>query len=64
LARDLFMYCFFKKGFEFSPKSFMHLAPVTLKDNIVVNAAGLTYTDFLKKILEDKLSINTEAFMK
>lgn len=36
LGRDLFMYCFYQLGFDFSPKSFMHLAPTAVKDSIVV----------------------------
>ena len=36
LGRDLFMYCFYQLGFDFSPMSFMHLAPTAVKDNIPV----------------------------
>lgn len=36
LGRDLFMYCFYQLGFDFSPLSFMHLAPVAVKDSIKV----------------------------
>lgn len=36
LGRDLFMYCFYQLGFDFSPISFMHLAPTAVKDNIVI----------------------------
>lgn len=36
LGRDLFMYCFYQLGFDFSPLSFMHLAPTAVKDNIIV----------------------------
>jgi hypothetical protein len=36
LGRDLFMYCFYQLGFDFSPLSFMHLAPVAVKDYIKV----------------------------
>lgn len=36
LGRDLFMYCFYQLGFDFSPLSFMHLAPVAVKDSIIV----------------------------
>ena len=36
LGRDLFMYCFYQLGFDFSPKSFMHLAPTAVKDSIIV----------------------------
>ena len=36
LGRDLFMYCFYQLGFDFSPLSFMHLAPTAVKDSIIV----------------------------
>ena len=36
LGRGLFMYCFYQLGFDFSPRSFMHLAPVAVKDSIIV----------------------------
>lgn len=36
LGRDLFMYCFYQQGFDYSPLSFMHLAPTAVKDNITV----------------------------
>lgn len=36
LGRDLFMYCYYQLGFDFSPISFMHLAPTAVKDNIPV----------------------------
>jgi len=40
LGRDLFMYCFYQMGFDFSPISFMHIAPVAVKDNISVPRNG------------------------
>ena len=36
LGKDLFMYCFYQFGFDYSPISFMHLAPTAVKDNIPV----------------------------
>ena len=36
LGRDLFVYCFYQLGFDFSPMSFMHLAPTAVKDNIKI----------------------------
>lgn len=36
LGKDLFMYCYYQMGFDFSPISFMHLAPTAVKDNIIV----------------------------
>ncbi len=40
LGRDLFMYCFYQLGFDFSPLSFMHLAPTAVKDNIIVQRSN------------------------
>ena len=40
LGRDLFMYCFYQLGFDFSPYSFMHLAPTAVKDSIIVERKG------------------------
>ena len=49
LGRDLFMYCFYQLGFDFSPISFMHLAPTAVKDSIIVerdqNQALKTWTE-------------------
>lgn len=39
LAKDLFMYCFYQHGFDFSYKSFMHLSPTEVKENIKVERA-------------------------
>lgn len=36
IGKGLFMYCFYQMGFTYSPISFMHLAPVRVKDSIVV----------------------------
>lgn len=36
IATDLFLYNFYKLGFNFSPKAFMNLAPTEVKENIKV----------------------------
>ena len=64
LAKDLFMYNFYKVGFAFSPKAFMHLAPVAVKEAIVVDNDGTTYKEFLNKVLKGEIMVNSEAFMK
>lgn len=64
IAKDLFMYNFYKVGFAFSPKAFMHLAPVAVKEAIVVDNDGTTYKEFLNKILKGEIMVNSEAFMK
>jgi len=45
------MYCYHKSGFAFGSKSFMHLAPVVVKDAVAVNfdtENPISYTDFLR----------------
>lgn len=37
LGKDLFMYCYYQMGFQFSPISFMHLAPTAVKENIRID---------------------------
>ena len=64
IAKDIFMYNFYKLGFTFSPLSFMNLAPTELKETIVVSKEynpetenfdiPLTYVDFLRAIEKSK----------
>lgn len=74
LARDLFMYNYYKLGFTFSPLAFMNLAPTKVKQAIKVgkksNDGGKTwedrtYVDFLNDVLKgnlmDKVDINNFA---
>ena len=71
LARDLFLYNYYKLGFTFSPLAFMNLAPTKVKQAIKVgkksNNGGKTwedrtYVDFLNDVLKgnlmDKVDIN------
>jgi hypothetical protein len=58
LARDLFMYNYYKSGFSFNPFSFMHLAPTKVKKAIRVGNG--TYIDFLNKVLSGDLMNNTD----
>ena len=64
LAKDLFMYNFYKVGFAFSPKAFMHLAPVAVKEAIIVDNQGTTYKEFLNKVLRGDIMISSSSFMK
>lgn len=77
LARDLFMYNFYKLGFTFSPLSFMNLAPTELKLAIKVgrkwdssandgNGAWVerSYVDFLNDVKEGTVTANSEKFAK
>lgn len=71
LARDLFMYNYYKLGFTFSPLAFINLAPTRVKQAIKVgkkwNSSSntwedRTYVDFLNDVLAgnlmDKVNIN------
>lgn len=77
LARDLFMYNFYKLGFAFSPLAFMNLAPTELKLAIKVgrkwdssandgNGAWVerSYVDFLNDVKEGTVTANSEKFAK
>lgn len=77
LARDLFMYNFYKLGFTFSPLAFMNLAPTELKLSIKVgrkwdssandgNGAWVerSYIDFLNDVKEGTVTANSEKFAK
>lgn len=77
LARDLFMYNFYKLGFTFSPLAFMNLAPTELKLAIKVgrkwdssandgNGAWIerSYIDFLNEVKEGTITANSEKFAK
>ena len=69
LARDLFMYNFFKLGFTFSPGTFMNLAPTEVKLGI---KAGYTfkdgkwversYIDFLNEVKDGLIDVNPNRF--
>ncbi len=77
LARDLFMYNFYKLGFTFSPLAFMNLAPTELKlaikvgrkwDSSANNGNGAwverSYVDFLNDVKEGAIIANSEKFAK
>ena len=66
IATDLFLYNFYKLGFNFSPKAFMNLAPTEVKENIKVPTADgdRSYVDFMNDIMEDKFNINAEIFAR
>ena len=66
IATDLFLYNFYKLGFNFSPKAFMNLAPTEVKENIKVPTSDgdRSYVDFMNDIMEDKFNINAETFAR
>jgi hypothetical protein len=58
MASDLFMYCYYKLGFQFSPKTFMDMCPNDVKEQIGFLDAEdneITYFDVLKNIKKGEL---------
>lgn len=60
LAKDLFLYCFFKHGFDFVTTSFVHLAPPSVKNLLFFGVdlyeasalmEGLNYTQGINNLL-------------
>lgn len=66
IAIDLFLYNFYKLGFNFSPKAFMNLAPTEVKEMIKVPTieGDRSYVDFMNEIMEDEFNINAETFAR
>lgn len=66
IATDLFLYNFYKLGFNFSPKAFMNLAPTEVKENIQVptSEGSRSYVDFMRDIMDDKFHIDSESFAR
>ncbi len=64
LARDLFMYNYYRLGFGFSPRAFMHLAPMAIKESIMVNN-DTSYIQFLNDVLRgSRKGVNSAEFIK
>lgn len=63
LATDLFLYNFYKKGFNFSHATFLNLAPVALKQSLKVgtdiDGSELTYVDLMRKMLDKDSSFSS-----
>lgn len=63
IARDLFIYNFYKTGFNFSPFAFMNLAPNSIKQLIKIGN-GISYIDFLREVQAGGVRIDTNNFAK
>ena len=59
LAEDLFMYCLYNNGTNYSYSSFASLAPTLLKQNVEV-AKHLTYSNFLQFIMGGSVPVRGE----
>lgn len=67
IARDLFLYNFYKLGFDFSPLTFMNLAPTEVKQTLLVPSEDnptRTYVDFLNQILKGDFDVSHNEFAK
>lgn len=64
IAIDLFLYNFYKLGFNFSYASFMNLAPTELKEIIQVPTieGSRSYKEFLQDVQKGKFNIDKESF--
>ena len=68
IAIDLFMYNFYKLGFDFGHLSFMSLAPTELKQAIQVpryDGSPRSYIEFLREIVDpehENININDDLF--
>lgn len=67
IARDLFLYNFYKLGFDFSPLTFMNLAPTEVKQTLLVPSEDnptRTYVDFLNQVLHGDFDVSHNEFAK
>lgn len=65
IARDLFLYNFYRQGFQFGPNSFMNLAPTEVKLAIQVprqDGSARSYVEFLREVAAGDININAEDF--
>lgn len=71
IARDLFLYNFYKSGFNFTPFTFMSLAPNSIKQSIIVERRmvggtleEISYVDFLREVQNGDISVDIEDFVR
>lgn len=65
IARDLFLYNFYKLGFQFGPGVFMNLAPTEVKQSLMVpnkDGSPRSYVQFLKDVRDDKIQYDYTDF--
>lgn len=65
IARDLFLYNFYKLGFQFGPGVFMNLAPTEVKQSLMVpnkDGSPRSYVQFLKDVRDDKIQYDPTDF--
>lgn len=72
IVRDLFMYSFYKTGFNYSPFAFMNIIPNSVKESIIVDQEQIgddmkyiTYPEFLRRLLDPNnsgIEINPNEF--
>lgn len=65
IARDLFLYNFYKLGFQFGPGVFMNLAPTEVKQSLMVpnkDGSPRSYVQFLKDVRDDRIQYDPTDF--
>ena len=65
IARDLFLYNFYKLGFQFGPSAFMNLAPTEVKQSLMVpnhDGSQRSYIEFLRDVRDDKIQYDPTDF--
>lgn len=63
MARDLYLYSYYKSGFGFGVIGFNHLAPLELKLNLMIDS-DTSYVDFLYDVLDNKYKVNPVEFAR
>ena len=61
VAKDLYMYSYYKSGFGFGVVGFNHLAPLELKLQLDLNG-DTSYTGFLDSVLDDNITVDVIKF--
>lgn len=65
IARDLFLYNFYRLGFQFGPSAFMNLAPTEVKQSLMVpnkDGSQRSYIEFLRDVRDDKIQYDSTDF--
>ena len=61
VAKDLYMYSYYKSGFGFGTIGFNHLAPLELKLQLYLNE-DTSYIDFLNSVLDNNIAVDEVRF--
>lgn len=68
IARNLFLYNFYKKGFSYGFNTFLNLAPTSLKLDIMIDdgraSKEVSYADFFRNVLNGEYNLNPITFAR